>query len=36
MFTLSHYGGYHLSQWELSVLGGAGIVDPRGIVQLAT
>lgn len=32
---LSHYGVYHAEQWELSMLYGGGVVDPRLAARLA-
>ena len=32
---LSYYPGYHAAQWELSILYGAAMIDPRRVVRLA-
>lgn len=32
---LSYYPGYHSAQWEVSVLWGAAVVDPRKLARLA-
>ncbi len=32
---LSYYPGYHLTQWELSALWGASVLDPRRAARLA-